>query len=292
MKTDNKFPIMKILFVLWCIVFFNMSDSIVVHATNWKWFYSDDYYSEYINLNSLNVIKNSDGSIDHIEVWTKTTYDDAGRNGVIKDYDLQNVPYIEQLTNSMGLLYIKPNERQYFLKQEIFYNDNGSSLWSNDKNTIQWQEICPNDYMERYLTYITDYVFHDGKSIDFAMWQNNNRWVLIDDSSTLDGKKQKFFIDKLSMRKHNEEISYWTLMQIYNENGVVDRFYVKTIFDKSAKVKKDIMVNYKVDNLWKLKHITDSSWKPAIPDTVGAFVMQNLIDYTNKVTVEFTDVTI
>lgn len=73
--------------LLFVSIFLITSSNVVTAAElNWVWFYSDDCYGEHISPESIKVIRDYNNNVEHIEAWTKTIYDEEGKNEVINNY--------------------------------------------------------------------------------------------------------------------------------------------------------------------------------------------------------------
>lgn len=257
---------------------------------NWIWYYSSDYVSEYYSPESLKIVKDYNGNIDHIEIWTKTTYSQAGAEDTIDSYDLTNVPNIYQLSYSMAKIYIKPHSRQIVWQNEIFYNNEGNSLWSKekDKYELDWEEAYPNSSNERYFSVVCDQVFHNGQPIDFEKWKTGkDRWVGLSQSNNNDGTVISEWFDNVSLRVDNDIITYWVYYEKRQEGSVLSRFYIKEALNRKEQKIKTIGFRVKDKNgEWKYRNAVDSHWKTTIPGSVGEHQVSIITQYVDSNIIE------
>ena len=279
--------------VIVSIIFLSGSNSVMANELNWVWFYSDDRYSEYFSPESIKVIRDYNGNIEQIEVWTKTTYDDEGRNVVINNYGLNDTPNIWQLSYSLGKIYIRPNSREIVWQNEIFYNDSGNVLWHEEKDgySLDWQEVCPGDYAERHFIYIIDQVFHNGQPTDFDIWKGNNRWAGLSKSDNLDGTVRLCWFDKLLLRNNNNIATYWIFENIQRNNSIIEKYYIKMALDMQQKKYNIVGIKSKNKNGEWEYHNTTGDWSSIVPGSVGDNEATIIMNYINQNKIEnFTQV--
>jgi hypothetical protein len=239
---------------------------------NWVWYYSSDYVSEYYGPESIKIVMDYNGNIGRIEVWTKTTYSQEGANDTINSYELNNVANIDQLSYSLAKIYIKPNSRQIYWQNEIFYNAQGNVLWSKEKSEYvsKWEEVCPDSSEERSFTFILDQVFHNGQTIAFDMWKaDNKRWQGLYQITKNDGTVHLAWFDKLSLTVKDNIITYWYYVEEKQDDNIIDKYYVKNELDiQENKIRNiGIRLEDKKGN-WNY-HNTNKTWASIIPGSIG-----------------------
>ena len=108
---------------------------------NWYWLNSDAKYSKYFDPESLQInsrIITDTGSVPtEIQGWTKTTYSFEGAVETIQNYGIEKlIPDPTQLSYSLALLKIDPQNRTIQYAREDFYNPEGKIIWSKNDGRI------------------------------------------------------------------------------------------------------------------------------------------------------------
>ncbi|MBP2659144.1 MAG: hypothetical protein H6Q69_2176 [Firmicutes bacterium] len=201
---------------------------------NWYWYYSSEYITQFCDMNSIKIIRDYNGNIDKIEAWVKTTYSYEGAQDTIKGYELTSVPNINQLSYSLEKICIKPQTRKIASKQEVFYNSEGSSLWSNEHQdySLNWNIVSPNSSNEREFSIIVDEVYNSGKLIEFEKWKDGNgRWIGLSSKNTDEGSVQNTWFDSMSIILDNDRVFFWTFHKDIKDGITVTKNYNRWVYD-------------------------------------------------------------
>ena len=137
---------MKKIFLLAVVMLILNLPTVTKAAANWIWVYSDDYFSIWIDNNSVG--RDSNGFF----AYFKWTYSNAGRNKIIEHrrshnesisgfYNLHNCVRFKYFKNYGGIKYSS-------LMEYIFYDKNGNILDSLSVNFFYWDRVTPDTYAE------------------------------------------------------------------------------------------------------------------------------------------------
>ncbi|MBP2658257.1 MAG: hypothetical protein H6Q69_1289 [Firmicutes bacterium] len=252
--------------------------------STWTWYFSDDHVSDYYNPESLKVVKDDNGNIDHVEMCIKTTYDEAGKNATINSYKLSAVQKINELQYRLVKIYIYPEQRKILFYNTGFYNENGDSLWSEEESNSLGVEVVPTSANERYYSIICDLAFNAGQQIYFTQWkQSKDRWIDLDYHQNTDGSMSGTWFDKNTIELNGNLISIWEWNRIVLDNVVIGDLYYKYEYDLSTKKSKLKIVSAWTKEKREYYHSYDNEpWKAYIIGSVGESEYQTIKKYVEE----------
>ena len=266
-------------FVLGIFLNFNIAGA----EPNWTWFYSSEYVSDYYDPSSLKIIRDYSGNVDHIEIWTKTTYSQAGAEDTINNYNLTKVSRIYDLDSSLSKIFIYPSKRKILYQNEVFYSTDGAVLWHKEKSTYAaGTDVEAGSSDERYFSIIIDLAFHGGNQIDFAKWEEGKeRWMYLGEFESSKGGTKGIWFDTKLMSLNGNIVSTWIISEYYAEKEKVEKDCIKWSFDISGRKSKiERMSAWKKDRGWYMDNEEAyEAWKEIIPASMGEFYMNSIKQY-------------
>ena len=148
--------------------------------SEWYWINSDDKYSKYFSMTRINTVSSQNGIPTCIEDWIKTGYAPGGAAEAIANMKLPiNDP--NQLSYSLALVRMDPQQRTFWYMEEIFYDKDGKALYTLRHQTPIKKEINSQSFDEKFYAMIVDRVFNKGeggrliaKDRWLTLWQNSS----------------------------------------------------------------------------------------------------------------------
>lgn len=276
----------------WIVIFYmiilNVSYSQVSAAEpNWVWYYSNNKVSDFYNPESLKVIRDYNGNIDHAEVWMRTTYSQEGKEDIIDNYDLKNKPRIYELTYSLSKVYIYPSKHRILYQNEVFYDNDGKVLWSEELPTSdRGAEVEVDSVNERYFSIVSDLAFRGGQQIYFEKWKiGKDRWIYLDGDKNSDGTIERRWADKLLMSiENNNQISVWVSTKTELNDTLIKVDHTKWIIDVSTnKIKVERTSSWKKGKGWYVSNkYTPSEWQSLVPGSRGEYWFETIKKYADE----------
>ena len=181
-------------------------------AVDWFWLDSNDKYSKYFEPDSVTIKKKvvtSDGReiAIEIEAWTKTTYSYNGAAETIKNYGISNIlPDPRNLTYSLALLRVNPQNRTLQYVREDFYNDKDQVVWSKAEGRVK--EINTRSFDEEFYCAIVDEVFQMGER-DRKRAPTEERWIDLWSYTDNSGATTTLSADTTTMRLKGSNLILW-----------------------------------------------------------------------------------
>ncbi|MBR1421221.1 MAG: hypothetical protein IJ575_09255 [Selenomonadaceae bacterium] len=198
---------------------------------NWYWLNSDAKYSKYFDPESLQInsrIITDTGSVPtEIQGWTKTTYSFEGAVETIQNYGIEKlIPDPTQLSYSLALLKIDPQNRTIQYAREDFYNPEGKIIWS--KNDGRVKEINSQSFDEDFYAAIIDEVFRQGETNRRTA---EDRWI---DLWTVNDENGTTTVaaDTTTFRFRNNNLIFWEWIETKNsEDKTIEIFFLKKMIN-------------------------------------------------------------
>ena len=239
----------------------------VFAATDWFWLDSNEKYSKYFDANSVTVNKKvvtRDGReiAIEIEAWTKTTYTYNGAAETIKNYGIQNVlPDPHNLSYSLALLRVNPQNRTLQYIREDFYNAKDQVVWSKAEGRVK--EINTRSFDEEFYCAIVDEVFQKGER-DRKRAPTAERWLDLWTHTDEDGATTTLSADTTTMRLKGSNLILWEWQVTKNSAGKTSeiRFMKKAVnLTQGTEVIKDGQT-WTPNNSWQeLKDEYDGAYR-------------------------------
>ena len=237
-------------------------------ATDWYWLDSNDKYSKYFDANSVIVNKKvvtRDGReiAIEIEAWTKTTYSYEGAAETIKNYGIANIlPDPRDLSYSLALLRINPQNRTLQYVREDFYNAQNQVVWSKAEGRVK--EINSQTFDEEFYCAIVDEVFQMGER-DRKRAPAAERWLDLWTYTDAEGNTTTLSADTTTMRLKGSNLILWEWQVTKNSAGktIEIRFMKKSVnLTQGTEVIKN-------GQIWT----PNNSWQELKDDYDGAYRM-------------------
>ena len=176
--------------------------------TGWYWLSSDDKYSNYFDPSSVvatGSVETARGKVaTEIEAYIKTSYSYGGAQETIQSYGVKDViPNPAQLSYSVALLKVNPQNRTVQYAKEDFYDPQGKVVWSHADG--KEKEINSQSFDEQFYTVIVDNVFHEGET---ERAKAEDRWLDLY-TSEVDGLTTTAIADTTTMRKKGDNLIFW-----------------------------------------------------------------------------------
>jgi len=176
--------------------------------TGWYWLSSDDKYSNYFDPSSVvatGSVETARGKVaTEIEAYIKTGYSYGGAQETIQSYGVKDViPNPAQLSYSVALLKVNPQNRTVQYAKEDFYDPQGKVVWSHADG--KEKEINSQSFDEQFYTVIVDNVFHEGET---ERAKAEDRWLDLY-TSEVDGLTTTAIADTTTMRKKGDNLIFW-----------------------------------------------------------------------------------
>ncbi len=203
-------------------------------ATDWFWLDSNDKYSKYFDANSVTINKKvvtRDGReiAIEIEAWTKTTYSYDGAAETIRNYGIQNIlPDPRNLSYSLALLRVNPQNRTLQYVREDFYNASDQVVWSKAEGRVK--EINSQTFDEEFYCAIVDEVFQLGER-DRKRAPTAERWIDLWTFTDNEGATTTLSADTTTMRLKGSNLILWEWQVTKNPAGKTSeiRFMKKAV---------------------------------------------------------------
>ena len=192
-----------------CATSFALADD--AGGTDWYWLSSDEKYSNFFDPASVVAtasVETARGRVPtEIEAYIKTGYSYGGAQETIAAYGIGEViPDPAQLSFSVALLKVNPQNRTVQYMKEDFYDASGRVLWSHTDG--REKEINSQSFDEQYYDAIVDHVFHQHeleRRVAQDRWQD--LWT-----SEVDGLTT-------TMRRKGDNLIYWEWDTVKNVAG-------------------------------------------------------------------------
>ena len=189
-----------------CATSFALADD--AGGTDWYWLSSDEKYSNFFDPASVVAtasVETARGRVPtEIEAYIKTGYSYGGAQETIAAYGIGEViPDPAQLSFSVALLKVNPQNRTVQYMKEDFYDASGRVLWSHTDG--REKEINSQSFDEQYYDAIVDHVFHQHeleRRVAQDRWQD--LWT-----SEVDGLTTTAQADTTTMRKKGDNLLFW-----------------------------------------------------------------------------------
>ena len=186
--------------------------------TEWYWLSSDEKYSNFIDPASVVTtasVETAHGRVPtEIEAYIKTGYSYGGAQETIAAYGIGEViQNPSQLSFSVALLKVNPQNRTVQYMKEDFYDASGRVLWSHTDG--REKEINSQSFDEQYYDAIVDHVFHQHeleRRVAQDRWQD--LWT-----SEVDGLTTTAIADTTTMRRKGDNLIYWEWDTVKNAAG-------------------------------------------------------------------------
>ncbi len=196
----------------------------MLRNVEWYWLSSDDKYSKYFDPESLQinsrVITDTNVVPTEIQGWTKTTYTWGGASETIKNYGIEKlIPDPSQLSYSLALLKIIPQDRTIQYLREDFYNEDGKLIWS--KNDGRVKEINSQAFDEDFYAAMVDEVFREG---EVARKNAEDRWIDLWTTNDENGSTA-VTADTTTFRFRNNNLTFWEWVETKNAAGNTTEVY-------------------------------------------------------------------
>ena len=199
-----------------CATSFALADD--AGGTDWYWLSSDEKYSNFFDPASVVAtasVETARGRVPtEIEAYIKTGYSYGGAQETIAAYGIGEViPDPAQLSFSVALLKVNPQNRTVQYMKEDFYDASGRVLWSHTDG--REKEINSQSFDEQYYDAIVDHVFHQHeleRRVAQDRWQN--LWT-----SEVDGLTTTAIADTTTMRRKGDNLIYWEWDTVKNVAG-------------------------------------------------------------------------
>lgn len=199
-----------------CATSFALADD--AGGTDWYWLSSDEKYSNFFDPASVVAtasVETARGRVPtEIEAYIKTGYSYGGAQETIAAYGIGEViPDPAQLSFSVALLKVNPQNRTVQYMKEDFYDASGRVLWSHTDG--REKEINSQSFDEQYYDAIVDHVFHQHeleRRVAQDRWQD--LWT-----SEVDGLMTTAIADTTTMRRKGDNLIYWEWDTVKNVAG-------------------------------------------------------------------------
>ena len=199
-----------------CATSFALADD--AGGTDWYWLSSDEKYSNFFDPASVVAtasVETARGRVPtEIEAYIKTGYSYGGAQETIAAYGIGEViPDPAQLSFSVALLKVNPQNRTVQYMKEDFYDASGHVLWSHTDG--REKEINSQSFDEQYYDAIVDHVFHQHeleRRVAQDRWQD--LWT-----SEVDGLTTTAIADTTTMRRKGDNLIYWEWDTVKNVAG-------------------------------------------------------------------------
>ena len=199
-----------------CATSFALADD--AGGTDWYWLSSDEKYSNFFDPASVVAtasVETARGRVPtEIEAYIKTGYSYGGAQETITAYGIGEViPDPAQLSFSVALLKVNPQNRTVQYMKEDFYDASGRVLWSHTDG--REKEINSQSFDEQYYDAIVDHVFHQHeleRRVAQDRWQD--LWT-----SEVDGLTTTAIADTTTMRRKGDNLIYWEWDTVKNVAG-------------------------------------------------------------------------
>ncbi|MBP2653563.1 MAG: hypothetical protein H6Q73_1132 [Firmicutes bacterium] len=266
------------------IVCFCSFQNVYAAESNWIWYYSSDYVSDFYNPESLNIVKDYNGNIDHVELCIKTTYSEAGKNNAINNHRLTEVPKINDLKFKLAQIYIYPSQGKILFQHEAFFDEGGRVLWSKESTVSDSFEFVPGSANERYYSIISDLAFHNSQQVYFLQWkENKDRWVGLTWYKNADGSESEVWFDKLSVTLNGDCVKVWKWGRTILDNEVIGNSYYLVEYDLSNKKSKpDIISSWTKDKGRFFQHDDNQPWNSIIIGSKDEYEFQTIKKYVDE----------
>lgn len=199
-----------------CATSFALADD--AGGTDWYWLSSDEKYSNFFDPASVVAtasVETARGRVPtEIEAYIKTGYSYGGAQETIAAYGIGEViPDPAQLSFSVALLKVNPQNRTVQYMKEDFYDASGRVLWSHTDG--REKEINSQSFDEQYYDAIVDHEFHQHeleRRVAQDRWQD--LWT-----SEVDGLTTTAIADTTTMRRKGDNLIYWEWDTVKNVAG-------------------------------------------------------------------------
>jgi hypothetical protein len=190
-------------------------------AVEWFWLDSNDKYSKYFDPDSVTIKKKvvTDAGKEiaiEIEAWTKTAYTFEGAAETIKNYGITNIlPDAKELSYSLALLRVNPQNRTLQYVREDFYNERDQVVWSKEEGRVK--EINTRSFDEEFYCAIVDEVFNLGER-DRKRAPTEERWIDLWTYTNDAGATTTLSADTTTMRLKGSNLILWE-WQVTKDSG-------------------------------------------------------------------------
>lgn len=231
-------------------------------AEAWYWLTSDSKYSKYIDPSSVTSVRSSrgkDGTLVATEIqgWIKTSYAYEGALETIQSYAIGEVLAPENLSYSLALVSINPQNRTIQYLKEDFFNANNEIVWSTTDGRVK--EINSQEFDEDYYTAIVDAVFRVGEMKRAAA---DDRWITLYEDKSGD-VTTSVTADTTTMRLKGQNLIYWEWSETKDSAGkTVEIKFIKKSVNVAQGTERIVRASY-----WSAK----TGWQEMEDSYEGAY---------------------
>ena len=173
--------------------------------SEWYWISSDDKYSKFFSMTRITTVSSQNNIPTCIEDWIKTGYAPGGAAEAISNMKLP-IDDPNKLSYSLARIQINPQERTLRYMEEIFYDKDGTALYTLKYSNPIVKDINSQSFDEKFYAMIVDRVFNKGEG---GRLISKDRWLTLWDNSSGDSAA-----DTATMRQVGNDIYTW----IWQEN--------------------------------------------------------------------------
>lgn len=257
---------MKNIRSIWTILVFAccllVSSLASAEDANWYWLSSDDKYSNFFDPSSVVTtasVETAHGRVaTEIECYIKTGYSYGGAQETIAAYGIESVvPNPAQLSFSVALLKVNPQNRTVQYVKEDFYDADARVIWSHTDG--REKEVNSQSFDEQYYDAIVDHVFHQHeleRRTAADRWQD--LW-----SSTVDGLTTSAIADTTTMRRKGDNLIFWEWDTVKDVQGnTLEIKFLKKAVNLPQGTERIVTARY-----WS----GETGWKDLEDDMAGAY---------------------
>lgn len=206
--------LLKSVICLAILMVFSLIHSSVSFAddSEWYWISSDDKYSKYFSMTRITTVSSQKNIPTCIEDWIKTGYAPGGAAEAINNMKLP-IDDPNKLTYSLARIQINPQERTLRYMEEIFYDKDGTALYTLKYTNPVVKDINSQSFDEKFYAMIVDRVFNKGEG---GRLISKDRWLTLWDNSSGDSAA-----DTATMRQINNDIFVWIWQENKDTSGNV-----------------------------------------------------------------------
>lgn len=244
--------------------------------SEWYWINSDDKYSKYFSTTRINTISSENNIPTCIEDWIKTGYAPGGAAETINNMKLP-IKDPNQLSYSLARVQINPQDRTLRYMEEIFYDKDGTALYTLKHAKPINKDINSQSFDEKFYAMIVDKVFNKGEG---GRLISNARWLGL--WSNASGESSA---DTATMRQIGNNVIVW----IWQENkagdgNVISIQFMKKEYDLQNLTARTLKYNFwSADTGWidKTPNL-DKNMHSIIPESTEDVEFKKIRYYANK----------
>lgn len=206
--------LLKSVICLAVLMVFGLIHSSVSFAddSEWYWISSDDKYSKYFSMTRITTVSSQKNIPTCIEDWIKTGYAPGGAAEAISNMKLP-IDDPNKLSYSLARIQINPQERTLRYMEEIFYDKDGTALYTLKYTNPVVKDINSQSFDEKFYAMIVDRVFNKGEG---GRLISKERWLTLWNNASGDSAA-----DTATMRQINNDIFVWIWQENKDNSGNV-----------------------------------------------------------------------